>query len=63
MEKPPHEELVPRNKQEGNVLSFNQKMELAEILAKANDDRNFFIKGQGGFDTFAEAGAHVKDLR
>jgi hypothetical protein len=49
---------VPENKQE-QELSFNEQLSLAQTLANAVNNRNDFIKNQGGFDTFAEAGQHV----
>ncbi len=62
MEKPPNGEAIPDNKQE-QELTFDQQVALATNLFKAVDDRNVFIKRQGGFDTFAEVGQHVGDMR
>ena len=44
-------------------LSFEQQLELAKILSDAVDKRNDFIKRQGGFDTFAEAGQYMEGMR
>lgn len=62
MEKPPNREITPDNQQE-QELSFDQQVALATNLFKAVDDRNVFIERQGGFDTFAEVGQHVGDMR
>jgi len=62
MEKPPNGETALDNQQE-QELSFDQKVALATTLFQAVDDRNVFIQRQGGFDTFAEVGQHVGDMR
>ena len=62
MEKIPGGEIAPDNQQE-QELSFNQQAELAKALFDAINARNNFIKGQGGFDTFAEVGQHVDGMR
>jgi len=62
MEKPPNEETNPDNQQE-QELSFDQQVESAKVLFDAVEKRNVFIQGQGGFDTFAEAGQYVNDMR
>jgi hypothetical protein len=41
------------------ILSFSEQLSLAQHLVDAVNKRNDFIKNQGGFDTFAEAGQHV----
>ncbi len=62
MEKPPSGKTTPENQQE-QELSFDQQVELAKVLFNAVNDRNAFIKRQGGFDTFAEVGQHVNGMR
>lgn len=62
MERPPRIEKTPDNQQE-QKLSFDQKLTLATVLFDAVNKRNTFIQAQGGFDTFAEAGQHVGDMR
>jgi len=62
MEGPPIEETTPDNLQE-RELSFEEQVALATTLFQAVDDRNVFIQRQGGFDTFAEVGQHVNDMR
>lgn len=62
MEKPPGGKMTPENQQEQG-LSFDQQLELAEVLFSAVDERNDFIKRQGGFDTFAEVGQYVEGMR
>ena len=62
MEQPPNEEKIHDSRQE-QELSFDQKIALATALNKAVDERNIFIKRQGGFDTFAEVGQHVGDMK
>lgn len=43
---------VPENTQE-QELSFNEQTQLAQKLFNAVNERNDYIKRQGGFDTFA----------
>jgi hypothetical protein len=62
MEKPTEGETMPDNRQE-QELSFDQQLELAKVLFDAVDERNVFIKRQGGFDTFAEAGQYIEGMR
>lgn len=62
MEKSPSWETNPDDKYE-KELSFDQQVELATVLSKAVGRRNVFIKGQGGFDTFAEAAQYAPEMR
>ncbi len=62
MEKPPRIERAPNGEQEQG-LSFDQQIALATALSDAVNERNRFIQAQGGLDTFAEAGQHMKGMR
>ncbi len=62
MEKPPSGEIPSVNPEE-KELSFEEQLSLAKNLFQSVDDRNLFIKRQGGFDTFAEAGQYVEGMR
>lgn len=61
MEGPPKKENIPNN-DENLELSFEEQLNLANTLYIAVEDRNMFIKGQGGFDTFAEAGQYMPGM-
>lgn len=63
MEKPPEGGKMASKNQQEKELSFDQYLELAEVLSNAVDERNVFIKRQGGFDTFAEAGQYIEGMR
>ena len=62
MEGPPIKETTPDNSQE-RELPFEEQVSLATTLFQAVGDRNVFIQRQGGFDTFAEVGQHVNDMK
>lgn len=62
MEKIPENKTPIENQQEQEP-TFEQQLELAKALSNAVDERNDFIKRQGGFDTFAEVGQYVWDAR
>ena len=62
MEKPTGGETMQDNRQE-QELPFDQQLELAKVLFDAVDERNVFIKIQGGFDTFAEVGQYIKGMK
>lgn len=57
---------ILRPKSSAKVLragNFSEGVRLAIELVNAVDERNIFIRGQGGFDTFAESGQHVEGMR
>src|SRR3989344_1212383 len=57
---PPHGPERGEGEQEAE---FNEQLRLATELLRGFDIRNDFVRAQGGFDTFAEVGQHVDDIR
>jgi len=49
--------------QEKSPISFEKQVVLAENMIKAVEKRENFVRGEGGFDTFAEVGQHVEGGR
>lgn len=64
MEGSPSEEVAPNNSQErGHEFLFEEQVALATTLFQAVDDRNVFIRNQGGFDRFAEVTQYEMGMR
>ena len=62
MEGPPLDETPPEEQHE-IPLTFEEQIALADVLRNAVNNRNQYIRGQGGFDTFAEVGQHFNNSR
>lgn len=54
---------IPTDNTHEQVLSFEEQLTLANSLFQAVSERNMYVQGQGGFNTFAEAGQHVEGAR